>query len=127
MKNLEELKVLLELANEFKSDKVDKNLEEGVKKTTEELLEANPNISFDDIVNQLLMSARKSFSRMMESKDIISASDRFLELVEDRTVNEEIILKHYIRLSLVFGLLHNYFLISYQVASEVWNGRKGTE
>lgn len=135
MKDLSKLKTVLDLAYDFESKGTDKKLEEGVKKTTKLLLAKKPDTTFEDILMNLLISARESYKHMVNSEDINSTVDMFMNLVdmmveeEDDKLedNETIILREILKGRLITNMLMKSFNVSVKAVTEVWNGVHGTE
>ena len=82
MKDLSKIKTVLDLARDFESNGTDGKLAEGVKKTTKLLLEKKPETTFEDILMNLLLSARESYKHMIHSGEIDSTVDMFMNLVD---------------------------------------------
>lgn len=135
MKDLSKLKTVLDLAHDFESKGTDKKLAEGVKQTTKLLLAKKPDTPFEDILMNLLMSARESYKHMVNSEDINSTVDMFMNLVdmmveeEDDKLedNETIILREILKGRLITNMLTKSFNVSVKAVTEVWNGMKGME
>lgn len=135
VKDLSKLKTVLDLAYDFESKGTDKKLEEGVKKTTKLLLAKKPDTTFEDILMNLLISARESYKHMVNSEDINSTVDMFMNLVdmmveeEDDKLedNETIILREILKGRLITNMLMKSFNVSVKAVTEVWNGVHGTE
>ena len=135
MKDLSKLKTVLDLAHDFESKGTDKKLEEGVKKTTKLLLAKKPDTTFEDILMNLLISARESYKHMVNSEDINSTVDMFMNLVdmmveeEDDKLedNETIILREILKGRLITTMLMKSFNVSVKAVTEIWNGVHGTE
>ena len=135
MKDLSKLKTVLDLAHDFESKGTDKKLEEGVKRTTKLLLAKKPDTTFEDILMNLLISARESYKHMVNSEDINSTVDMFMNLVdmmveeEDDKLedNETIILREILKGRLITNMLMKSFNVSVKAVTEVWNGVHGTE
>ena len=135
MKDLSKLKTVLDLAHDFESKGTDKKLEEGVKKTTKLLLAKKPDTTFEDILMNLLISARESYKHMVNSEDINSTVDMFMNLVdmmveeEDDKLedNETIILREILKGRLITNMLMKSFNVSVKAVTEVWTGIHGTE
>lgn len=135
MKDLSKLKTVLDLAYDFESKGTDKKLAEGVKQTTKLLLSKKPDTTFEDILMNLMMSARESYKHMVHSGDIDSTVDMFMNLV-DMMVDEEgdkledneiIILREILKSRLITNMLTKSFNVSVQAVTEIWNGMHGTE
>ena len=135
MKDLSKLKTVLDLAHDFESKGTDKKLAEGVKQTTKLLLSKKPDTTFEDILMNLLMSARGSYKHMVHSGDIDSTVDMFMNLV-DMMVDEEgdklednetIILREILKSRLITNMLTKSFNVSVQAVTEIWDGMHGTE
>ena len=135
MKDLSKLKTVLDLAHDFESKGTDKKLEEGVKRTTKLLLAKKPDTTFEDILMNLLISARESYKHMVNSEDINSTVDMFMNL-DDMMVEEEddklednetIILREILKGRLITNMLMKSFNVSVKAVTEVWNGVHGTE
>ena len=135
MKDLSKLKTVLDLAHDFESKGTDKKLAEGVKQTTKLLLSKKPDTTFEDILMNLLMSARESYKHMVHSGDIDSTVDMFMNLV-DMMVDEEgdklednetIILREILKSRLITNMLTKSFNVSVQAVTEIWDGMHGTE
>ena len=135
VKDLSKLKTVLDLAHDFESKGTDKKLEEGVKRTTKLLLAKKPDTTFEDILMNLLISARESYKHMVNSEDINSTVDMFMNLVdmmveeEDDKLedNETIILREILKGRLITNMLMKSFNVSVKAVTEVWNGVHGTE
>ena len=135
MKDLSKLKTVLDLAHDFESKGTDKKLEEGVKRTTKLLLAKKPDTTFEDILMNLLISARESYKHMVNSEGINSTVDMFMNLVdmmveeEDDKLedNETIILREILKGRLITNMLMKSFNVSVKAVTEVWNGVHGTE
>lgn len=135
MKDLSKLKTVLDLAHDFESKGTDKKLAEGVKQTTKLLLSKKPDTTFEDILMNLMMSARESYKHMVHSGDIDSTVDMFMNLV-DMMVDEEgdklednetIILREILKSRLITNMLTKSFNVSVKAVTEVWAGMHGTE
>jgi hypothetical protein len=135
VKDLSKLKTVLDLAHDFESKGTDKKLAEGVKQTTKLLLSKKPDTTFEDILMNLMMSARESYKHMVHSGDIDSTVDMFMNLV-DMMVDEEgdklednetIILREILKSRLITNMLTKSFNVSVQAVTEIWNGMHGTE
>ena len=135
MKDLSKLKTVLDLAHDFESKGTDKKLAEGVKQTTKLLLSKKPDTTFEDILMNLMMSARESYKHMVHSGDIDSTVDMFMNLV-DMMVDEEgdklednetIILREILKSRLITNMLTKSFNVSVQAVTEIWDGMHGTE
>ena len=135
MKDLSKLKTVLDLAHDFESKGTDKKLAEGVKQTTKLLLSKKPDTTFEDILMNLMMSARESYKHMVHSGDIDSTVDMFMNLV-DMMVDEEgdklednetIILREILKSRLITNMLTKSFNVSVKAVTEVWTGMHGTE
>ena len=119
----------------FKSKEIDENLVEDVKKTTKLLLKNKPEITYEDLLMNLLLSARKSYSHLICSKEIESLVSLFMNLAdmivkeegEHLEDNETIMLKEIFKDQLITNILINNFNMSVKAITEVWNGSKGTE
>ena len=135
MKDLSKLKTVLDLAHDFESKGTDKKLAEGVKQTTKLLLSKKPDTTLEDLLMNLLMSARESYKHMVKSGDIDSTVDMFMNLVdmmveeEDDKLedNETIILREILKGRLITNMLMKSFNVSVKAVTEVWNGVHGTE
>ena len=135
MKDLSKLKTDLDLEHDFEYKGTDKKLEEGVKRTTKLLLAKKPDTTFEDILMNLLISARESYKHMVNSEDINSTVDMFMNLVdmmveeEDDKLedNETIILREILKGRLITNMLMKSFNVSVKAVTEVWNGVHGTE
>ena len=135
MKDLSKLKTVLDLAHDFESKGTDKKLEEGVKQTTKLLLSKKPDTTLEDLLMNLLMSARESYKHMVKSGEIDSTVDMFMNLVdmmveeEDDKLedNETIILREILKGRLITNMLTKSFNVSVKAVTEVWNGVHGTE
>ena len=135
MKDLSKLKTVLDLAHDFESKGTDKKLAEGVKKTTKLLLSEKPDTTFEDILMNLMMSARESYKHMVHSGDIDSTVDMFMSLVdmmveeEDDKLedNEIIILREILKSRLITNMLTKSFNVSVKAVTEIWDGMHGTE
>ena len=135
MKDLSKLKTVLDLAHDFESKGTDKKLAEGVKQTTKLLLSKKPDTTFEDILMNLMMSARESYKHMVHSGDIDSTVDMFMNLVdmmveeEDDKLedNETIILREILKGRLITNMLTKSFNVSVKAVTEVWDGMHGTE
>jgi len=135
MKDFSKLKTILDLAREFESKGTDKKLEEGVKQTTKLLLTKKPETTFEDLLMNLLMSARESYKHMVHSGEIDSTVDMFMNLVdmmveeegESLEENESIMLREILKGQLVTNMLNKSFNVSVKAVSEIWNGMKGME
>ena len=135
MKDLSKLKTVLDLAYDFESNGTDKKLAEGVKQTTKLLLSKKPDTTFEDILMNLMMSARESYKHMVHSGDIDSTVDMFMNLVDmmvdeegDRLEdNETIILREILKSRLITNMLTKSFNVSVKAVTEVWTGMHGTE
>ena len=135
MKDLSKLKTVLDLAHDFESKGTDKKLAEGVKQTTKLLLAKKPDTTLEDLLMNLLMSARESYKHMVKSGDIDSTVDMFMNLVdmmveeEDDKLedNETIILREILKGRLITNMLTKSFNVSVKAVTEVWNGVHGME
>ena len=135
MKDLSKLKTVLDLAHDFESNGTDKKLAEGVKQTTKLLLSKKPDTTLEDLLMNLLMSARESYKHMVKSGEIDSTVDMFMNLVdmmveeEDDKLedNETIILREILKGRLITNMLTKSFNVSVKAVTEVWNGVHGTE
>ena len=131
MKNLDKLKNILDLAKSYESPDTDGNLVEGVKKTTRVLIEKNPEITFNDILMNLLMSARESYKYMLNSDEIEGTVDIFMDLVkmivEDEESEEIPILRFIFKNLIVQNMLQKSFELSVKAVEEVWIGREKME
>jgi len=135
VKDLSKLKTVLDLAHDFESKGTDKKLAEGVKQTTKLLLSKKPNTTLEDLLMNLLMSARESYKHMVKSGDIDSTVDMFMNLVdmmveeEDDKLedNETIILREILKGRLITNMLTKSFNVSVKAVTEVWTGVHGTE
>lgn len=135
MKDLSKLKTVLELARDFESKGTDKKLKEGVKKTTKLLLTKKPDTTFEDLLMNLMISAQESYKHMVNSEDINSTIDMFMNLVdmlvkeddEELEENEEIMLREILKGQIVTNMLIKSFNVSVQAVTEVWSGMHGTE
>jgi hypothetical protein len=135
VKDLSKLKTVLDLAYDFESNGTDKKLAEGVKQTTKLLLSKKPDTTFEDILMNLMMSARESYKHMVHSGDIDSTVDMFMNLVDmmvdeegDRLEdNETIILREILKSRLITNMLTKSFNVSVKAVTEVWTGMHGTE
>jgi hypothetical protein len=135
MKDLSKLKTVLDLAHDFESKGTDKKLAEGVKQTTKLLLSKKPDTTLEDLLMNLLMSARESYKHMVKSGEIDSTVDMFMNLVdmmveeEDDKLedNETIILREILKGRLITNMLTKSFNVSVKAVTEVWNGVHGME
>lgn len=135
MKDLSKLKTVLDLAHDFESKGTDKKLAEGVKQTTKLLLSKKPDTTFEDILMNLMMSARESYKHMVHSGDIDSTVDMFMNLVDmmvdeegdELEDNETIILREILKSRLITNMLTKSFNVSVQAVTEIWDGMHGTE
>ena len=135
MKDFSKLKTVLVLAHDFESKGTDKKLAEGVKQTTKLLLTKKPDTTFEDILMNLLMSARESYKHMFKSGEIDSTVDMFMNLVdmmaeeegEELEENEEVMLRYILKGQLVTNMLMKSFNVSVKAVTETWNGMKGME
>ena len=134
MKDLSRLKTVLDMARDFESKRTDKKLAEGVKETTKALLKRKPDTTFEDILMNLLISARESYKHMVKSGEIDSSVDMFMDLAEMMAEddggfddNEEIILREILKSQLIINMLTKSFNVSVKAVTETWNGMKGTE
>ena len=134
MKDLSRLKTVLDMARDFESKRTDGKLAEGVKKTTKALLKRKPDTTFEDILMNLLISARESYKHMVKSGEIDSSVDMFMDLAEMMAEddggfedNEEIILREILKSQLIINMLTKSFNVSVKAVTETWNGMKGTE
>ena len=135
MKDLSRLKTILDLARDFESKGTDENLARGVKKTTKLLLKQKPETTFEDILMNLLLSARESYKHMINSGEINSTVDMFMNLVdmmveddgEKLEENEEFMLREILKGQLVTNMLTKSFNVSVKAVTEIWNGVHGTE
>ena len=135
MKDLSKLKTVLDLAHDFESKGTDKKLAEGVKQTTKLLLSKKPDTTLEDLLMNLLMSARESYKHMVKSGEIDSTVDMFMNLVDmmaeeenDKLEdNETIILREILKGRLITNMLTKSFNVSVKAVTEVWNGVHGTE
>ena len=135
MKDLSKLKTVLDLAHDFESKGTDKKLAEGVKQTTKLLLAKKPDTTLEDLLMNLLMSARESYKHMVKSGEIDSTVDMFMNLVdmmveeEDDKLedNETIILREILKGRLITNMLTKSFNVSVKAVTEVWNGMHGME
>ena len=135
MKDLSKLKTVLDLAHDFESKGTDKKLAEGVKQTTKLLLAKKPDTTLEDLLMNLLMSARESYKHMVKSGEIDSTVDMFMNLVdmmveeEDDKLedNETIILREILKGKLITNMLTKSFNVSVKAVTEVWNGVHGME
>ena len=132
MKDLSKLKTVLDLAHDFESKGTDKKLAEGVKQTTKLLLSKKPDTTLEDLLMNLLMSARESYKHMVKSGEIDSTVDMFMNLVdmmveeEDDKLedNETIILREILKGRLITNMLTKSFNVSVKAVTEVWNENK---
>ena len=130
VKDLSKLKTVLDLAHDFESKGTDKKLAEGVKQTTKLLLSKKPDTTLEDLLMNLLMSARESYKHMVKSGEIDSTVDMFMNLVdmmveeEDDKLedNETIILREILKGRLITNMLTKSFNVSVKAVTEVWNG-----
>jgi hypothetical protein len=135
VKDLSKLKTVLDLAHDFESKGTDKKLAEGVKQTTKLLLAKKPDTTLEDLLMNLLMSARESYKHMVKSGEIDSTVDMFMNLVdmmveeEDDKLedNETIILREILKGRLITNMLTKSFNVSVKAVTEVWNGVHGME
>ena len=135
MKDFSKLKTVLDLVHDFESKCTDEKLEEGVKQTTKLLLSKKPDTTLEDLLMNLLMSARESYKHMVKSGEIDSTVDMFMNLVdmmveeEDDKLedNETIILREILKGRLMTNMLMKSFNVSVKAVTEVWNGMKGME
>ena len=135
MKDLSKLKTVLDLAHDFESKGTDKKLAEGVKQTTKLLLSKKPDTTLEDLLMNLLMSARESYKHMVKSGEIDSTVDMFMNLVDmmaeeenDKLEdNETIILREILKGRLITNMLTKSFNVSVKAVTEVWNGVHGME
>ena len=135
VKDLSKLKTVLDLAHDFESKGTDKKLAEGVKQTTKLLLSKKPDTTLEDLLMNLLMSARESYKHMVKSGEIDSTVDMFMNLVdmmveeEDDKLedNETIILREILKGRLITNMLTKSFNVSVKAVTEVWTGMHGTE
>jgi hypothetical protein len=135
VKDLSKLKTVLDLAHDFESKGTDKKLAEGVKQTTKLLLSKKPDTTLEDLLMNLLMSARESYKHMVKSGEIDSTVDMFMNLVdmmveeEDDKLedNETIILREILKGRLITNMLTKSFNVSVKAVTEVWNGVHGME
>lgn len=135
MKDLSKLKTILDLAHDFESKGTDKKLAEGVKKTTKLLLSKKPDTTLEDLLMNLLMSARESYKHMVKSGEIDSTVDMFMNMVdmmveeEDDKLedNETIILREILKGRLITNMLTKSFNVSVKAVTEIWTGMHGTE
>ncbi len=136
MKDLSKLKTILDLARDFESKRADDSLAEGVKKKTKLLLSKKPNTTFEDLLMNLMMSAQESYKHIINSEDINSTVDIFMNLVgmmveeedDDRLEeNEEFMLREILKGQLVTNMLTKSFNVSVQAVTEIWNGMHGME
>ena len=135
MKDLSKLKTVLDLAHDFESKGTDKKLAEGVKQTTKLLLSKKPDTTLEDLLMNLLMSARESYKHMVKSGEIDSTVDMFMNLVDmmaeeenDKLEdNETIILREILKGRLITNMLMKSFNVSVKAVTEVWTGMHGTE
>ena len=135
MKDLSRLKTVLDMARDFESKRTDGKLAEGVKQTTKLLLSKKPDTTLEDLLMNLLMSARESYKHMVKSGDIDSTVDMFMNLVdmmveeEDDKLedNETIILREILKGRLITNMLTKSFNVSVKAVTEVWTGMHGTE
>ena len=135
MKDLSKLKTVLDLAHDFESKSTDKKLAEGVKQTTKLLLAKKPDTTLEDLLMNLLMSARESYKHMVKSGEIDSTVDMFMNLVdmmveeEDDKLedNETIILREILKGRLITNMLTKSFNVSVKAVTEVWTGMKRTD
>ena len=133
MRNLDKMKAVLDLAREYESKGTDLELAKGVKKTTELLLKKKPETTFEDIITNLVMSAKASYRFMLDSDDIETSVDMFMDMAksvvvdenagESLTENEEFILRFMFKTQLVTNMLKKSFDVSVKAVSELWNGR----
>jgi len=135
VKDLSKLKMVLDLAHDFESKGTDKKLAEGVKQTTKLLLSKKPDTTLEDLLMNLLMSARESYKHMVKSGEIDSTVDMFMNLVdmmveeEDDKLedNETIILREILKGRLITNMLTKSFNVSVKAVTEVWTGMHGME
>ena len=135
MKDLSKLKTVLDLAHDFESKGTDKKLAEGVKQTTKLLLSKKPDTTLEDLLMNLLMSARESYKHMVKSGEIDSTVDMFMNLVDmmveeenDKLEdNETIILREILKGRLITNMLTKSFNVSVKAVTEVWTVMHGTE
>ena len=119
----------------FKSKEIDENLVKDVKKTTKLLLKNKPEITYEDLLINLLLSAKKSYIHLICSKEIESLVNLFMNLAdiivkeegEHLEDNEMIMLKEIFKGQLIANILINNFNMSVKAITEVWNGSKGME
>lgn len=135
MKDLSKIKTVLDLARDFESKGTDGKLAEGVKKTTKLLLEKKPETTFEDILMNLLLSARESYKHMIHSGEIDSTVDMFMNLVDmmveeegdSLEENETIMLREILKGQLVTNMLTKSFHVSVEAVTEIWDGMHGME
>ena len=136
MKNLGRLRTILDLARNFESQVIDHKLEEGVKKTTKLILTQKPDTTFEELLMNLLLSARESYKRMIDSEEINSTANMFMDLVDmmlendgdDKLdENESIMLRYILKGQIVTNMLSKSFNVSVKAVNDAWNGMKGTE
>ena len=133
MKDLSRLKLVLDLARDFESKGTDHKLEDGVKKTTELLLSRKPDTTFEEILLNLLLSARESYKHMIKSEDIESTVDMFMNLVDmmleededELEENEETMLRYILKGQIITNMLIKSFNVSVKAVTEIWKELKG--
>ena len=135
MKNLGRLKLVLELARDFEVSNANKTLEEGVKKTTKNLLSLKPDTTYEELISNLLLSAKESYIHTVSTEGTNNIVDMFMGLVdmivkecgEPMEKNEEIILRSIIKDQLATSMINKSFEISLKAVTEIWTGMKGME
>lgn len=140
MKDFSKLRIALNLSGGVESlinTNTDKNLEEGVKRSTKKLLEINPEITKEEIISYLILSAQSSYLTMISSNSLELTISSYIDLIklcakddedeDELSSEEECVLKCMLKNKLTTDLLHKSFNISLKAATEVWNGIKGME
>lgn len=135
MRDLSRLKTILNMAREFESKRTDNELEKGVKRTTKLLIEKNPSTTFEELMTNLLISARESYKHMINSGEVDSTVDMFMELAkmiaeeenEEIEGNEFTMLRFIIKSEVISNMLQKSFNVSVKAITDTWNGIHGTE
>jgi len=140
MKDFSKLRIALNLSGGVESlinTNTDKSLEEGVKKSTKKLLEINPEITKEEIISYLILSAQNSYLTMISSNSLELTISSYIDLIklcakddedeDELSSEEECVLTCMLKNKLTTDLLHKSFRISLKAATEVWNGIKGME
>jgi lipopolysaccharide biosynthesis regulator YciM len=135
MRDLSKLKTMLDLAREVESKDTDEKLAEGVKRTTKTLMKYKPEITYEEIISKLLLSAIDSYKHMINSEDIDPSVDLFMKMAnmiveeegESFNENEEVMLRYILKGQIVTNMVYKSFNVSVKAVTELWNGTKGME